>query len=107
MKQAMFLCHPWDLEHDGVELAVARLAGEVGVDTMTVTASCAAVEEFRARPGQGPRTIRLAAGLHFQPTAGFYANARIKPALRLGSGPAIHSRRLPRPVRLTGSGCGC
>lgn len=79
MKQAFFRCDPWDLEDEGIEPAIARMAGELGIDAVSVEAATHRVRAFRARPFDGARTIRRRATTHFQPSAAAYVNTRLRP----------------------------
>ncbi len=77
MDEAFFCCYPWDLVDEGVEAAIGRLAGEVGVDAVSVAAGHRAVEQFRPRYAR--RRIRHESGVCFQPSPGRYAATRMRP----------------------------
>ncbi|MFQ5410774.1 MAG: hypothetical protein ACE5EC_00695 [Phycisphaerae bacterium] len=79
MKQAYFWCYPWDLEDEGIEVALGRMAGEIGVDAVSIAAVLPRLTAFRARATKGPRTIHREAGAHFQPSAECYSNTRLRP----------------------------
>jgi len=79
MKETFFFCYPWDLDHEGVEAAVGRMAGDIGVNALSVAATLHSLRERRARAAPGPRTIEMEAAAHFQPDAPRYANTRIRP----------------------------
>ncbi|MFQ5424669.1 MAG: hypothetical protein ACE5F9_11905 [Phycisphaerae bacterium] len=77
MDEAFFCCYPWDLLDEGVEAAIGRLAGEVGVDAVSVAAGHRAVEQFRPRYAR--RRIRHESGVCFQPSPNHYAATRMRP----------------------------
>lgn len=77
MPEMYFCCHPWDVFEDGVEEALVRLAGEIGVDSLSVPAIHGRIEQFRPRY-QRP-WIRRAAAATFQPSDRHYGNSRIRP----------------------------
>ncbi len=79
MKETFFCCYPWDLDQEGIEAAVGRMAGEIGVSAISVTATLHSLRERRARAAPGPRTLDLEAAAHFQPDAPRYANTRLRP----------------------------
>ena len=79
MTQAFFWCYPWDLEDEGYDRALGRLAGEIGVDSISVAAVLDDLTEFRAREFKGPRTVTRRAAAHFQPTGKHYENTRLRP----------------------------
>lgn len=79
MNQAFFWCYPWDLADEGYERALERLAGEVGVDAVSVVATTHRVRAFRPRLSEGPRTVSHEATAHFQPANQCYANTRLRP----------------------------
>jgi hypothetical protein len=74
-------CYPWDLDDEGVEAAVGALAGQVGVDALSVAASLPGIREYRGREFGGRRLVECDAAIHFQPTAACYQNTRIRPAV--------------------------
>ncbi|MFQ5411378.1 MAG: hypothetical protein ACE5EC_03745 [Phycisphaerae bacterium] len=80
MNQAYYWCYPWDLEDEGTDTALGRMAGEIGVDAVSVAAILPALTAFRARAVKGPRTIHREAAAHFQPSAECYSNTRLRPA---------------------------
>ena len=80
MKQFFFWCYPWDLEDEGIDAALGRMAGEIGVDAVSVAASSHCVRAFRPRLMQGPQTIRREATTHFQPAGDRYVNTRLRPS---------------------------
>lgn len=79
MRQFFFWCFPWDLEDEGIEVSLGRMAGDVGVDAVSVAATCRSVAEFRPRAVSGPRTLAFEAAAHFQPDSKCYVNTRIRP----------------------------
>jgi len=80
VKQAYFWCYPWDLEDEGIEIALGRMAGEIGVDAISIAAVLPGLTAFRARAIKGRRTIHREAGAHFQPSSECYSNTRLRPA---------------------------
>ena len=84
MTQFCFCCYPWDLEAEGIETAVARLAGEIGVDAVSVAAVHADVAELRPRGPEAGKTVVREAAVNFQPAAPLYAGTRIKPNVPSG-----------------------
>lgn len=79
MKQTLMTCNPWDLLAEGVETALDRLAGDVGVSGIRVPATTPRVLEFRPRDGFHPRWFAAEAGAHFQPDPSRYVNTRLRP----------------------------
>jgi len=79
-----FYCYPWDLEQEGLEAATARLAGEIGVDAVSVAAVHPAVEELRPRGPAGGKTLVHQAAAYFQPAAALYTGTNIKPNVASG-----------------------
>jgi hypothetical protein len=79
MTQAFFRCYPWDLEDEGIEAALAAMAGDIGVDAVSVAAAYHHVSEFRSRVAAGPRALEQEAAVHFQPEARHYASTRLRP----------------------------
>ena len=79
MTQTFFWCYPWDLEDEGHDRALGRLAGEIGVDAISVAAVLDDLTEFRSREFKGPRTVTRRAAAHFQPSSRHYENTRLRP----------------------------
>jgi len=79
MKQAFFWCYPWDMEDEGVAAALGRMAGDVGVNAVSVVAAHHGIREIRPRAVSGPRVIQLDAAAHFQPDGKRYAKNGIRP----------------------------
>ncbi len=80
MKEGFFFfCYPWDLDHEGIEAAIGRMAGDIGADGLSVAATLHSLRERRTRVAPGPRTIEMEAAAHFQPEAQRYANTRLRP----------------------------
>lgn len=71
--------YPWDLEDEGIDTVLARIAGDLGADTVTVGAILPETHSIRRRATTGPRVIRMPSGAHFQPDGRFYAGTRIRP----------------------------
>ena len=77
MDDAFFWCYPWDLLDDGLDAAVARLSGEIGVTGLTVAAVTASVDAVR--PRIRPVRVRQPAAAHFRPDPTKYGATRIRP----------------------------
>jgi len=75
------MAYPWDLDDEGIDSAMARMAGDIGVNTVTIAAILPDVHAVRRRNMPGPRVIDRPAGAHFQPDARFYSAARLRPAV--------------------------
>ena len=78
-RQFSFRCHPWDIEDEGVDAALGRLAGDLGIDTVTITATHPGIYQVRPRPLGGRRTFESAAAAHFLPDSARYGSSRIRP----------------------------
>lgn len=74
-------CYPWDLDDEGVELAIGTLAGRVGVDAVAVAASLYGLREHRGRQIGNRRTVEYDAAVHFRPSRECYANTRFRPVV--------------------------
>lgn len=79
MTQTFFWCYPWDLEDEGYETAIGRLAGEIGVDAISLGLVLPDIVQFRPRSTGGPRTVRRPAAAHFKPSAESYVNTPLCP----------------------------
>ncbi|MBI5762202.1 MAG: hypothetical protein HZA51_01620 [Planctomycetes bacterium] len=77
--QFYMYCYPWDLEDEGLEESIGRLAGEIGVDGINVAATTSEVLHYRPRKPLEKRVFKTEAGAHFQPDKKFYSSCRIKP----------------------------
>jgi len=75
----IFWCHPWDIEDEGIDATLSRLAGDIGVDTLSVTAVHPGVYQVRPRPLGDRWTFQSGAAAHFQPDAKRYGSSRIRP----------------------------
>ncbi len=84
MTQYYFACYPWDIEEEGLEETMARMAGEIGVDAVSVAVVHHDVHELRPRGGEGKKVVVRAAAVHFQPTTALYAETPIKPNVASG-----------------------
>lgn len=73
-------CYPWDLEDEGLDASLGRLAGEIGVDGITVAAVLPEITQLRTMPPAAGRLFHAKAAAHFQPDSACYANTRIRPA---------------------------
>lgn len=71
-------CFPWDLEDEGIESVLARLAGELGVDGITVPAVSGDVARLRTVPGACGSIFRTRAAANFQPDAKHWSGTRIR-----------------------------
>jgi len=81
MFQAAFECFPWDLDLEGYDDALARLAGDIGVDAIRVAATHEGISELRPRAPETARVFMCGAAAHFQPDSRLYADTRIRPIL--------------------------
>lgn len=77
--QFYMYCFPWDLEDEGLEESIGRLAGEIGVDGINVAATTSEILQYRPRKPLDKRVFKTEAGAHFQPDKKFYSSCRIKP----------------------------
>lgn len=77
--QFYMYCFPWDLEDEGLEESIGRLAGEIGVDGINVAATTSEIRELRGREIGGRRTFVSSAAAHFHPDKSLYDNHRIRP----------------------------
>ncbi|RIK66020.1 MAG: hypothetical protein DCC65_11310 [Planctomycetota bacterium] len=99
----LFAAFPWDLTDEGPDAALARLAGELGVDGVTVAVVHPGIHELRGRPLGGRWAFRCGAAAHFQPDAPRYAAARIRPitaAWMKSRNPLEHIARIAERERL-------
>lgn len=78
-RQFSFRCHPWDIEDESVDAALGRLAGDLGIDTLTITATHPEAFQIRTRPLGGRWTFDCAAAAHFQPDSVRHGSSRIRP----------------------------
>lgn len=78
-QQFIYWCHPWDLEDEGVEVAISRLAGDIGVETISVTATHPGIYQLRPRPLGDRWSFQCGAAAHFQPDPRHYEASRIRP----------------------------
>ena len=95
--QTVFECFPWDLDLEGYDESLARLAGEIGVDAILVPAVHEGIRELRPRAAEGTRAFVCRAAAHFQPNAKLYSGLRIRPIAAAW----MKTRNHP----LTGSSC--
>jgi hypothetical protein len=79
MKTVVFRCYPWDLCDEKPSEAIDRLAGEIGVDAISVVAACPGVVQFRPRDGLTARLFATEAAVHFQPDSVRYTATRLRP----------------------------
>ncbi|HVP12705.1 MAG TPA: hypothetical protein VMV94_16125 [Phycisphaerae bacterium] len=79
MTKFFFWSYPWDLEEEGIEVAIDRLGGDIGVDAVSVATTLPSISEFRARAFAQRRTVEHDAAAHFRPDATRYVNTRIRP----------------------------
>lgn len=84
MIDAGFNAFACDLDDEGLEPALARLAGDLSVTTVCVAALHPAAAYRRCRPVYASRRVVLDAGASFAPEARRYAAARFRP--RVGAG---------------------
>ncbi|HKQ49254.1 MAG TPA: hypothetical protein VJZ71_14375 [Phycisphaerae bacterium] len=79
MIQTAFECFPWDLDLEGYDDAIARLAGDIGVDALLVPAVHEGIREIRPRAAEADRAFICSAAAHFQPDAKLYSGLQIRP----------------------------
>lgn len=79
MFQTAFECFPWDLDLEGYDESLARLAGDIGVDAILVPAVHEGIREIRPRAAEADRAFVCRAAAHFQPDAKCYGGFRIRP----------------------------
>ena len=79
MLQTAFECFPWDLDLEGYDESLARLAGDIGVDAVLVPAVHEGIREIRPRAAEADRAFVCRAAAHFQPDPKNYASLRIRP----------------------------
>ncbi len=79
MSQLFFWCYPWDLEDEGFDAALGSLAGEIGVDAVSIYATCQDIRQIRPRAPAEQRMFCCGAAAHFQPVAASYAHGGIRP----------------------------
>lgn len=75
----IYWCHPWDIEDEGIDASLARLAGDIGIDTLSITAVHPGIYQVRPRPLGDRWTFQSGAAAHFQPDAKRYSSSRIRP----------------------------
>jgi hypothetical protein len=74
-----FFTYPWDLLDEGVEEAVAAMAGRYGCTAIALNATYHHARLLRPR-ASGPKTLQLPGAVAaFQPRASFYPNERLMP----------------------------
>lgn len=73
------VCYPWDLEDVGIESALDRLGGEIGIDGVVVPASSGPLCHLRRLADAQPRIMRSEGGLLFQFDDAKYSATRCKP----------------------------
>lgn len=79
MKQFLFESQPWELEREGADEALARLAGEIGVDGIHLHVGSRGGAALYPRGPQGPRLEACGPGLQFQLDASMYSSVRVRP----------------------------
>ncbi len=79
MTRFLFICHPADLEDEGIDAALARLRGEIGVDGIILRAATPARTALRPRVTGSPKIVSHESAVWFQPDAKHYAGTRIRP----------------------------
>lgn len=81
MKQFYFECQPWHLEREGADEALARMAGEIGVDGVQLCVSGSGSAALYPRGPRGPRIDSCDAGLQFQLDPSKYSSVRVRPRI--------------------------
>lgn len=79
MKDAFFWSYPWDLLDEGPDLAIDRIAGEIGAQSISLATTYHSVAQFRPHAADAPLRFVAEAAAHFQPNAAAYAATRIRP----------------------------
>ncbi len=77
---ANVLCHPWDIEDEGIDRVLDHVQGELGAGGITVLASGPRVCALRRHPGASRRVMQSRGGLYYQPDGSKYGSTRIKPS---------------------------
>lgn len=72
-------CYPWDLEDERAGPMPERIAGETGVDALSVATTYHSVHHFRPHAGDAPGVFSCEAAAHFQPSTACYRGSRIRP----------------------------
>lgn len=81
MRVALMQCHPWDFEIEGVDEVLGRIAGELGLDAVSVAVVHRDARQLRPRGNPpGVSSFCTSAGAAFQPDATRYGNSRLRPA---------------------------
>lgn len=79
MKEAFFWCYPWDLLDEGPDIALDRIVGEIGAQSISLATTYHSVAQFRPHAAEGPARFLADAAAHFQPSLACYAATRIRP----------------------------
>ncbi len=79
MKEAYFWCYPWDLLDEGPDLALDRIAGEIGAQSISIATTYHSVAQFRPHAADAPARFVSESAAHFQPNASAYSATRIRP----------------------------
>ncbi len=74
MQQAFFWCYPWDID----AASLGRMAGDIGVDAISVAATTQRVAALSPRTADGPHTVIQESAAHFRPSADRYAATRLR-----------------------------
>jgi len=80
MPRTFLTAYPWDLIDEGVDAALDRLHGELGVSGVSVWAATPPRELLRPR-AVAPRVFRTRGGLFYQPSPELFAATRCKPVV--------------------------
>lgn len=78
MLQSYVRAYPFDLVDEGIEIALDRLCGEVGVSGVSIHAASAPVVQLRSRDLEH-RIYRTRGGMFFHPDERHYSATRCKP----------------------------
>mgnify|MGYP001317625225 CR=1 FL=1 len=79
MADFFFWAYPWDLDDEGLEVALGRMAGQIGLDAVSVLVVRPHVREIRPRHVYSTRVSEMEAGTYFAPARTCYVNTRIQP----------------------------
>ncbi|MBX3394686.1 MAG: hypothetical protein KF841_04920 [Phycisphaerae bacterium] len=88
MTRFLFHCSVPDMLDEGIEAAIDRLHGEIGVNGLVVDAVGPERMAFRPRIADSSKIVSHGAAAWFQPTARHYTSTRLRP----NTAPAIKSR---------------
>jgi hypothetical protein len=74
--------HIWDLEREGLDSALTRLAGQIGVDAISVHAIAPSMTKAYTDETGAVRAFECEDGACFQPDAASYTGTRLRPRVQ-------------------------